>query len=382
MHMSPSSARFRMQQVQRARLCCSALVFLLLGGADCAAQRQSSPYTITTQPATATRGPIVSVETQGPVGNRFQAFETADDTTFDFTRVHIAASPNHPMQSPVRIGEQEQPPNGIRITGGVIDSGLPRDWGFDLAHAFGSVGFYTVARGLQAIEGAHIRSVEDGWQPRETPSYKLRAYPNTSHFLMKNCYMTDIRDDCIENDEFLPGVVEDSLFDGVHGFLSEQNERQAGLYRPKVATIGPDEDRNILLTRVLVRLTVTNGNGETGTGKWFKLRGVESPVHHLVITDCVFATDAPPRQGGWGSQRFPEGVTFRGTNYVLWLGEPGVFATPLPRDVVFLEGQAAREKWQQVKNQWLEVHGQPSQADSDRKAMEAPAAASRRRPKL
>lgn len=355
-----------------------ALALLAFAGASFAAERPSSPYKVTITPATGTRGPIVKVETSGPVSNRYQAFDVVDDTTFDLTGAHIAGSPAHPMPSPFRGGEQERPPKSIRIIGGVVDGGIPREWGWFLTHAFSGAGFYTVSSGLQVIEGARIHNVGDGWHPRETPGFKLRAYPNTGRFLMRNCYMTGIRDDCIENDEFIPGDVEDSLFDGVHCFLSEQNERQAGLYRPVVETIGPNEDRFINLRRVLVRLTITNG-GEPGTGKWFKLMGRESPVHTITITDCVFATDAPPRQGGWQSQRFPSDATFRGTNYLLWLGEPGKFGALIPPQLKFLEGQPAKDKWHELRNQWLTARGYEPRSPNDWDPMKAPVAAPRRR---
>jgi hypothetical protein len=338
--------------------------------------RETPVFKVTTIPAADGNGRTLQVETRGAVSNRYMAFDTADDTTFDLTRAHIAGSPEHPMRNPVTIGEQERPPKNIRILGGVVNGGIPHEWRWFLSHAFGGAGFYTVATGLQVIDGARIHNVEDGWHPRETPSFKLRAYPNTGRFMMRNCYMTGIRDDCIENDEFIPGDIEDSLFDGVWTLLSEQNERQAGLFRPNVTTIGPSEDRNINLTRVLVRLTMTNAN-EQGPGKWFKLMGRESPVHRITITDCVFATDAEPRQGGWRSLGFPQDATFHGTNYVLWLGRPGAFGVPIPPQVKFLEGQAAKDKWHEVRNRWLEAHGYERRSPDDWDPMKAPVAAPR-----
>ena len=346
-------------------------------GTGWAAERATSPYKVTTTPATAQRGPIIKVETNGPVSNRYQAYDVADDTTFDLTGAHIAGSRDHPMQHPFRAGEQERPPKGIRIIGGVINGGIPREWNWYLTHAFGGTGFCTVSTGLHLIDGARIHNMEDGWHPRETPSFKLRAYPNTGRFVLRNTYMTGIRDDCIENDEFLPGEVEDCLFDGVHCFLSEQNERQGGLFRPKIETIGPNEDRHINLNRVLVRLTVTNG-GETGTGKWFKLQGRESPNHHLNITDSVFATDNEPRQGGWKSLGLPKDTTFRGTNYILWLGKPGGFGGHVPPGVTFLEGQAAKDKWHERRNAWLIAHGYEPRSPEDWDPMKAPVMAPRR----
>jgi hypothetical protein len=373
MNISPRLARRSL--ALRLSVALAAVACVL--GSSFAAERSSSPYKVTTTPATAERGPIIKVETAGRVSNRYQPFDVADDTTFDLTGAHIGGSTDHPMQDPFRAGEQERPPKGIRIIGGVIEGGIPREWNWFLTHAFGGVGFYTVSTGVHLIDGARVHNMEDGWHPRETPSFKLRAYPNTGRFVLRNSYFTAIRDDCIENDEFLPGEVEDSLFDGVHCFLSEQNERQGGLYRPVVETIGPNEDRNINLTRVLVRLTVTNG-GETGTGKWFKLLGRESPVHHINITDSVFATDAPPRQGGWQTQRIPKDATLHGTNYILWLGKPGGFGGEVPKGMTFLEGQAAKDKWHEVRNKWLVAHGYEPRSAEDLDPFNAPVAAPRR----
>jgi hypothetical protein len=294
---------------------------------------------------------------------------------FDLTGAHIASGPEHPLRNPFTAGEQDRPPKNIRVIGGVVSSGIPHEWAWFLSHAFGGAGFYTVATGLQSIEGARIHNVEDGWQPRETPGFKIRAYPNTGRFLMRGCYMTGVRDDCIENDEFLPGAIEDSLFDGVWTLYSEQNERQAGLLRPKLETIGPNEDPNITLTNVFVRVTSTCGN-EPKPGRWFKLIGRDSPVHRLVITDCVFAADAEPRSG-WRVLGFPKDATFRGTNYVLWLGKPGEYRGEIPAGIKFLEGPAAKEKWQEVRNHWLTAHGYDPRGPNDWNPMDAPVVAPR-----
>jgi hypothetical protein len=48
---------------------------------------------------------------------------------------------------------------------------------------------------------------------------------------------------------------------------------------------------------------------------------------------------------------------FRARNYILWLGEPGTYGAPVPKGVVFVEGQAAKDKWHQVRNEWLVAHG-------------------------
>ncbi len=336
---------------------------------------QPPSLTVTTTPATASSGPVVKLE--GHMGSGYTAFDVADDTTFDLTGATLLSRPIHPTSVPFTAGNQPQPPKNMRILGGVVDGAIPLEWTFNLAHAFGGSAFLTVASGLQIVEGARIHNVQDGWRPRETPEFKPRSYPNTGRFLMRDCYMTGIRDDCIENDEFMPGVVENCLFDGVATFLSEQNETINGVRYLEVPTIGPDEDPTIQITRALVRLAVTSGE-QSAVGTWFKMHGYKSANHRVVITDSVFATDTVSRNS-WKVLNFPKDATFQGTNYLLWLGTPGAYRARIPDGVTFLEGPAAKDKWNQLRNAWLVAHGYEPRTPEDLNPMETPVAAPTRK---
>src|SRR5262245_23594698 len=100
-------------------------------------KRPPSAFKVTTTPASGDRGPVLKIETTGKVSNRYQAFDVADDTTFDLTGAHIGGSAEHPMRNPFTAGEQERPPATIRVMGGVVEGGIPREWGWFLSHAFG-----------------------------------------------------------------------------------------------------------------------------------------------------------------------------------------------------------------------------------------------------
>lgn len=327
---------------------------------------------VTNIPATATAGPVVKIK--GRLGFTYTAFPVvADKTTFDLTEAVWMSRDTHPTSTMFVAGNQPAPPSGLRIVGGVIHGNIPLDWSWSLTHAFGGSGFLTFSTGLQAIENSRIHNVQDGWRPRETPEFLPRAYANTGRFLMKGCYVTGIRDDCIENDEFIPGTVEDCLFDGVFTFFSEQNETINGVRFLNVPTIGPDEDPNITISRVLIRLAVTSG-GEVGPGTWFKLHGYDSPNHRIVIKDSVFAVDTKPRTG-WKHLNFPKDCTFEGANYLLWLGKPGTCQAKVPEGLTFLEGEAAKDRWIQTRNQWLIAHGYEPRLPTDSDPMQAPVAA-------
>ena len=354
-----------------------AVVCIVLSGAGPTTVAADKPpaYSVTTTPATATSGAVVKLA--GVFGSRYIAYpDVADNTTFDLTGMAWTSKPTHPIVTAFFVGEQPTPPKNITILGGVVHGTIPLEWSWELTHAFGGAGFYTVGSGLHRLEGARIHNMHDGWRPRETSFFRPRSYPNNGRFLMRACYLTGIRDDAIENDEFMPGDIEDCLIDGTWTFLSEQNETVNGFRSLKVPAIGPNEDPEIRITRTLVRLARTNG--DDGLGTWFKFHGYETPNHRLVITDSVFAVGQQPRNG-WKELKFTKGATFKGTNYLLWLGEPGKFAGEKPAGVTFLEGAVARAKWHELRNQWLAAHGYEPRGVDDWDPMQAPVSAPKRR---
>ena len=197
----------------------SAVVCTVLSGnvPTTAAADKPPAYKVTTTPATATSGAVVKME--GVFGSRYIAYpDVADNTTFDLSGMAWTSKPTHPIVTAFYVGEQPTPPKNITILGGVVHGTIPLEWSWELTHAFGGAGFYTVGSGLHRLEGARIHNMHDGWRPRETSFFRTRSYPNNSRFLMRACYLTGIRDDAIENDEFMPGDIEDCLIDGTWTF--------------------------------------------------------------------------------------------------------------------------------------------------------------------
>jgi hypothetical protein len=236
---------------------------------------------------------------------------------------------------------------------------IPLSWTWQQAHAGGQDGITTkVAAGPASLACARLHNVEDGWNPREHP------YPTNKGFMdAHDLYMTGIRDDAIEDDNFMPGTIRDSLFDGVHTFLSEQNQRNGGTWQG--ATVGSGEDPTIHLTRVYVRLYATNP--DRGPGRWFKWQPRGLQPHRLEITDSVFAIGATP-----ASWKIPQ-ATWRGTNFILWLAE-GNYPGPRPAGVTVLEGAPAQATWAQIRNTWLATHGFSRRPAGDLDPMNDPVA--------
>jgi hypothetical protein len=341
-----------------------------------------TPTTVTTPSTTVPRPPVVpppaprpGSSCHGPVipvlGRTAQAYEQGSSpagATFDLSGWYsdsVGQSANHAFMA----GDRTAPTN-LCILGGVVNGHIPLSSDWTATHSYGGFGYRTTSSGLAMVDGARVHNVEDGWKPREAAATRdvSATYPNVGIMAMRNVYMTGIRDDAIEDDEFMPGDIQDSLFDGVWCFLSEQNQTGGS-----PATIGPSEDGNIRITRDYVRLSVTNG-GETGAGHWFKWQGRGSRNHTLIITDSVFAADSQPRLG-WSSLSIPAGTVWRGSNFILWLGAPGGYVGPRPAGVTFLEGQAAKDKWNQVRNGWLIAHGYAPRPANDFDPMDDPVVA-------
>ncbi len=322
--------------------------------------------TISTPPlASACAGPVVNLS--GTTTSPYQMNAVANGTTINRTSWYSDAVGNGSNRA-FNVGNAEPPPLDVCVFGGVVNGHIPLTWGWDQTHTYGGHGDRTVTSRLAVIDGARVHNVEDGWKPRESvvSSGVSGTYPNRGIMLMRNTYMTGIRDDSIENDEFMPGTIEDSLFDGVWTFLSEQWQTGG------TNTVGTNEDQYIDVNRVYVRLYTTNG-GEVGGGKWFKWQGL-TPHHKLKITDSVFAVDKMPRSG-WSSLSIPAGTTWMGTNYILWLGTPGGYGGPKPSGVIFLEGQPAKDKWNEVRNNWLSIHGYEPRPIDDWNPMDDPVVA-------
>ena len=289
-------------------------------------------------------GPVVYLS--GITTSRYSDSTVANGTIFDRTTWYSDAVGNGENNA-FSVGNGNTPPYDVCVFGGVINGHIPLNWNWDEVHSFGGSGDRTVTGRLSLIDGARVHNVHDGWRPREFPEFA-----NTGIMQMRNTYMTGIRDDSIENDDFMPGFIEDSLFDGVDTFLSEQNQSGG-----TPSTLGPNEDKYIRVTRVYIRLYSTNSDGNSEPGRWFKWQPHGTINHNLIITDSVFATHGPTPRDGWSALNFPPGTTFEGTNYILWLGTPGEYGATVPPEVIFLEGQTALDKWNQVRNTWLTTHG-------------------------
>jgi len=241
----------------------------------------------------------------------------------------------------VRIGESSPATNTAYVGGDVIQTcSFAYTWSEAHDNCSGGPRIY-VEGGVARFAGIHVDNGDDAIKPREVPEFS-----GAGSFLVDGVYATRVRDDVIENDNFMAGTIQDNLFDGVHTFLSEQCQPCTG------PTISAGENPNVYITDVLIRLK--DPNTDNREGRFFKYQGDGNPQHHPVITNSVFAISGEPNSG-WDVAGF-QGAEFHGTNYLLWLGT-GTYGGEIPSQVTFLSGDAARTKWCEVRDAWLASHG-------------------------
>jgi hypothetical protein len=287
-------------------------------------------------------------------------------TAWTSTAPNINYTPTNPSATPLEAVEvgATTPPVGIVWRGGIVIGQLPHNLTWDQAKSSaGGTGIRIKTGGpavgipSQTYEYIRMHNTVDGLKTRDSVG-KTAGVPHST-FLVRHCYFTAIRDDCIENDDFLQGSISDCLFDGVWTFLSEQNQGTTGVdFYPQ----GTGEDPNCYIDKVYVRLALTNV--EIGAGKWFKYQDEPGDfVHNPVVTNSVFAVEQEPRLGGWASLNTAN-VTWGTGNAICWLGPPGGYGGPLPSGVAFHDSTTpitADTKWRTVRNQWLIDHGYTSQ---------------------
>jgi hypothetical protein len=187
------------------------------------------------------------------------------------------------------------------------------------------------------VENSWLKNVEDGFSPR--------ALSASSQWILRSSYMTAIRDDAIENDQCLPGLIDDVLIDGAHMFISTRPGKD-----------GVCAKRNTVVVRnSLVRLTCqpddrSNGSCASATshGQLFKWDSSAGPVD---VRDTIFLVPSVAHSGP-SAMAFPPGVYSNVT--LIWLGG-GSYPGKLPASGVKVISD--KSVWDTARANWLAKHG-------------------------
>lgn len=257
------------------------------------------------------------------VANSGTLFPTAE-TTCDSTELPVNPYPLQIRESP-----------DVTLVGGLFAGEVPlmsawldtycNSTGVLLRDSLGAV-----------IEGLRMRRLWDA----------VRLTESSSGFILRGSWISEVRDDCIENDYLNGGVVEDMLFDGCFSGLSMRPPGGA----ERSAMGGP-----IVLRNVLLRMQSYLYKERSEQGPPFK---VDETGPEIEIYDSIIAMDDRNTVSqlrlrvGW------EQIGKCSGNLLLWTADthyPKKFARP-PDCFRIVEGEEARALWQDARRNWIDCH--------------------------
>ena len=187
-----------------------------------------------------------------------------------------------------------------------------RDPNVTWADPYHKSGVITVRSPQFLVEGLRADNSGDG----------VRFEGNAHGFHVRGVYMSNMHDDCVENDHMNSGTIEDSLFDGCYAGISADHTNP---------TLDGSNDTMVFKNNLLYMKpmpTVFRGTAP-GTAMLFKgWSGAGSPAPAMVIENNVFRIDQKP---GFESHNIPSRmkITSCSNNVIVWLG-PGEFPYNYP----------------------------------------------------
>lgn len=237
---------------------------------------------------------------------------------------------SYPFSSayPVSLGDAGKPID-LCILGGKTIGQQSEGLTWNDVHDTWHGGGFRVYGADYVVNGWRIRNTADGFQPRDGENWVLQ-----------NNYYEYIRDDCIENDDRLGGIVYDSLFDGCYTGLSEQDA-------------GEVAGESLIFDGVLMRLQAmpgpygSNDPNILGHGSFFK-KFDDGGRHQPIIRNSIFVAESFYRD----PKDWPQGTTMENVT-VVWLGE-GEFPMSVLPGMTLTTNRAV---WDTARAEWLARHG-------------------------
>lgn len=272
-------------------------------------------------------------------------------------QIEMATVPNWQGGNPIVLKTPAGSQNRACLQGPAIENTNAIDLSWSASKRASDMGV-TLQGGRLTVEDVRLYNVHDGIGPsRDRPEAVGQGA-----FIMRRVWMTWVRDDCIENDHFRSGLIEDSLFDGCYSFLSSRNKNRT------------DEDfrRNeeVTVRDSLIRIAQMpeparhEGRDYTGSGPIFKYSG-NSPS--LVLENNIFLIEDVPSDDNEPSRWLSKAgkrLGFRGDwgllkgceeNIIVWLGS-GVYPGNLPDDPNCVTVTTDKSVWDNARAAWIAGH--------------------------
>ena len=282
--------------------------------------------------------------------------ETYEDNngSYEYTYDARGWTTNSTEIYPFKIGNNTPGTRQV-LVGGEVYGQSPRNttWKDMKAHYDGTA-ILMRSKDYLIIDGIRTDNAMDAVRPRS----------NSSTFLLSNVYATYTRDDAVEDDEMMAGVIDDCLFDGCFMFLSQQGSQ----------TWSTTDSLKVRNTLARLQPMPYNTNVKGNPPAYESLYGVNADrhaqlfKHHgpgdapLIVENCIFYVPQIS-VNGTDAMDFPD---FAGCKYsnniLLWTG-PGSYPGVLPAsgvteyNLINSTQEEIDQIWEASVTDWLSRHG-------------------------
>jgi hypothetical protein len=274
---------------------------------------------------------------------QWQVGSPPGNATYDLSGVTSTAYPS--TRSPFAVGTNH-PGVDTCVVGGTVLGRAADNQPWELYHSDYNAACVTiVALGWAQVRDLRCDDLEDGIRPKES---SLNA--NNSSVYVTGTYLTRIRDDCIENDFTLGGLLQDNLWEQCNTGVSERPAGSRSWRSPPSETLTLDH-MLIGLYQTPHDKGGTTRRGENALFKW------SSSANHLVIKCSIFKVDADSLNGP-DAMAVPAGTVVDDSQCpsqpttIVWLG--GGKYPALTAGIRVVTDPAV---WQNAVTAWKTAHG-------------------------
>jgi hypothetical protein len=257
-----------------------------------------------------------------------------DDRTFDLRR--YVSIGNFDSDNNLSVGNDCAAPHTV-VVGGTVTGTISHSLTWDeVKDQYDADALRLEGEDWLASFGLSVENVEDGFAPRVADGTEDG---NEVRFLLAGAYMDWIRDDAIEDDDLMSGVIRDVLIDRTHYFLSARPSSGSDYTNPVMVV----EISNVLARfRPMPNPDDEDGRGFAGIFKW------DDSAGEVIVSDSIFYLDEQPTSDG----EFPPG-SYSNVTIVLGPDFEGRYPSDLPNGVDVTRRVSV---WGRARRAWLEAH--------------------------
>lgn len=223
---------------------------------------------------------------------------------------------------------------GVRFVGGLFDGKVPLRSTWRATYCNSAAILLRSNSSGPVVEGVRVRRCWDG----------VRFADGASDFHLRASWLSDVRDDAVENDYLYSGTIEDCLFDGCF----------SGISLDPASKSRDGSGQELAVDRCLIRMQAFPTERGMSHGSPFKMTDVSPRLRLSNTTVALSAENMRFRR----LQRTWAKLSECHNNVLLWLPDsplPADFPSP-PEGVRIQCGRAARQQWESVRQQWIGSH--------------------------